>query len=79
MTYELTISIPCNSVETAKLIVDSLSPESHQRMSKASLQIYSDDSIIFLTIKTDEVSTLRAAANSYMRWIETALAVHQLV
>jgi tRNA threonylcarbamoyladenosine modification (KEOPS) complex Pcc1 subunit len=79
MTYELTVSIPCVSDKDAKVIVEALSPELQQRIAKANIQLHFDNNTVFLEIKTKDVSTLRAAANSYIRWIETAVNVHQLV
>jgi tRNA threonylcarbamoyladenosine modification (KEOPS) complex Pcc1 subunit len=32
-----------------------------------------------VTIESDDVSSLRASCNSYLRWIQTALSVKQLV
>ena len=79
MSYELTISIPCLSDKDAKVIVEALFPELHQRIAKANIQLHFDNNTVFLKINTKDISTLRAAANSYIRWIETAVNVHQLV
>ena len=79
MKYELALSIPCTSEITAQVIVNSLSPEMRERMPKAKIDLNSENSIINLIINTNDVSTLRAAVNSYIRWIETAMNVHQLV
>ena len=79
MTYELTISIPCSTDKDAKVIVEALSPELQQHIAKANIQLYFENNTVFLEIKTKDVSTLRATANSYIRWIETAVNVHQLV
>jgi tRNA threonylcarbamoyladenosine modification (KEOPS) complex Pcc1 subunit len=79
MIYELTISIPFLSDKDAKVIVGALSPELQERIAKANIQLHFDNNTVFLEIKTSDVSTLRAAANSYIRWIETAVNVHQLV
>ena len=79
MSYDLTISIPCMSEGMVQLIIDSLSPEMKHQMPKADIQLSVKKSILFLKISTDDISTLRAATNSYVRWIETAINVHQIV
>ena len=79
MKYELALSVPCASGSVAQIIVNSLSPEMRERMPKAKIEIISKDSVLKLNITANDVSTLRAAVNSYIRWIETALKVNQLV
>jgi tRNA threonylcarbamoyladenosine modification (KEOPS) complex Pcc1 subunit len=79
MNYELTLSIPCGTAQTTDIIIASLSPEIQQRMPKANILLNAKNKLLILTIEANDISTLRAATNSYIRWIETALNVHQLV
>ena len=79
MKYELTLSIYCTSNLTAQVIVKSLFPEMQQRIPKTKIHLISENAQILMTISANDVSSLRAAANSYIRWIETAAKVHQLV
>jgi tRNA threonylcarbamoyladenosine modification (KEOPS) complex Pcc1 subunit len=79
MKYELTLSIPCPSNLTAQVIVKSLYPEMQQRIPKTNIQLISENAQVLLTISANDVSSIRAASNSYIRWIETAAKVHQLV
>lgn len=79
MNYALTVSILCNSESAAQLIVESLFPEMQQRMLKSKIQLFSEDSYVYLSIEARDISTLRAVTNSYIRWIETAVNVQKLV
>ena len=79
MKYELTVSIPCSSDLTAQVIVKSLSPEMRQHIPKTKIHLFSENEQIYLSISANDVSSLRASSNSYIRWIETAIRVHQLV
>ena len=63
----------------AKLVAESLSPEVKHKIPKANVEIFLSKNILSLKIESEDVSTLRAACNSYIRWINTAIKVNQLV
>ena len=67
------------SFKTASIIAKALSPEISHKIPKSTVTVILDDAVLRLTIKADDVSSLRAACNSYLRWIQTALAVEELV
>lgn len=63
----------------AALIAQSLSPEIQHKIPKSTILFSVKGKELTLTIESDDVSSLRAACNSYLRWIQTALSVKQLV
>lgn len=63
----------------ASLIKESLSPELKQKIPKTDIKITHKDTTLLLEIKSNDISSLRAACNSYLRWINTALSVKKLV
>jgi tRNA threonylcarbamoyladenosine modification (KEOPS) complex Pcc1 subunit len=67
------------SSKDATVVVESLSPEMRHRLPKSEVTFTVNKNILEMTIESDQVSTLRAACNSYLRWIQTALSVKELV
>ena len=68
-----------NSSSEAALIAKSLSPEIQQKIPKTDVKITLLDNTLLLDIRSNDVSSLRAACNSYLRWINTAISVKQLI
>ncbi|MFW6122231.1 MAG: KEOPS complex subunit Pcc1 [Petrotogales bacterium] len=68
-----------NSIEEAELVAESLSPEVKHKIPKANVEIYFSKNALSLNIESEDLSSLRAACNSYLRWINTAIKVSQLV
>jgi len=67
------------SENDARLVAGSLSPEITHKIPKSHIAITVEKKNLTLTIESGDVSSLRAACNSYLRWIQTALSVKQLV
>jgi tRNA threonylcarbamoyladenosine modification (KEOPS) complex Pcc1 subunit len=67
------------SKKCASIAVAALSPEITHKIPKCTVTVSVEASLLKLLIEADDVSSLRAAANSYLRWIQTALAVEELV
>jgi len=67
------------SSSEAALIAKSLSPEIQQKIPKTTVKITLSNNTLLLDIWSNDVSSLRAACNSYLRWINTALSVKQLI
>jgi tRNA threonylcarbamoyladenosine modification (KEOPS) complex Pcc1 subunit len=67
------------STQDACVVAQSLSPEIHHKIPKAIVTFFVDKKTLQVTIASEDVSSLRAACNSYLRWIQTALSVKQLV
>lgn len=68
-----------DSSPEAALIAASLSPELKQKIPKTNVEITHSDNTLLLNIQSNDVSSLRAACNSYLRWINTAISVKQLI
>ena len=79
MTNQVKFLFHFPSCKSASIVVAALSPEITYKIPKSTVAVSQDDTILTLTIESDDVSSLRAACNSYLRWIQTALAVEELV
>lgn len=60
------------------IILNSLLPEIKTMVSRTNIQIESNDGVK-LIIKAEDTSALRAALNSYLRWIKVAIDVNREV
>ncbi len=68
-----------DSSSEAALVAASLSPELKQKIPKTNVELSCSKNVLSLKIKSEDVSSLRAACNSYLRWIATAINVKKLV
>jgi len=76
---QATFLFTCDSVKDAEIVERSLSPEIHQKIPKSTVQLIRSGKTMTLIIVSMDSSSLRAACNSYLRWIQTALAVKDVV
>jgi len=63
----------------AEVIAKSLTPELKQKILHTNVEVSVSDKTLLLEIVSNDTSSLRAACNSYLRWINTAISVHNLV
>ena len=68
-----------DTAEEARIIAESLDPEIKQKIPKTNVQVTISDKIFSLKIEAKDISSLRAACNSYLRWINTALNVKKTI
>jgi len=68
-----------DSEKEAKIIYETLKPEIKNNIPKTKINSYIEKNRIFLEINAEDVSSLRAACNSYLRWIDTALKVEKIL
>ncbi len=68
-----------DSEKEAKIISESLHPEIKHRIPKTNVEVFLSKKTFSLEIKAKDISSLRAACNSYLRWINTALNVKKTV
>jgi len=68
-----------DSEEEAKIVAESLDPETKNKIPKTNVNISLSGDKISLKITSKDISSLRAACNSYLRWINTALNVKKTV
>jgi tRNA threonylcarbamoyladenosine modification (KEOPS) complex Pcc1 subunit len=65
--------------KTAKIIHDSIKPEVVHMIPKTQIETKLEKNKFFLKIEAEDLSSLRAACNSYIRWIDTAYNVEKKV
>jgi len=68
-----------DSEKEALIIKKSLSPEIKNKIPKTNIKISLYKDKISLKIEAKDISSLRAACNSYLRWINTALNVKKTI
>jgi len=74
-----TITFHFNSPQRAEIIAHSLIPELKKNIPHTTIEMKKDRTTLTLTIKANQTNSLRAACNSYIRWIQTALSVHKKI
>ena len=79
MTSQARFVFSFDSAHDATLVARALSPEITHRIPKSNVVITVDKKTLTLVVESDEVHSLRAACNSYLRWVQTALSVSQVV
>ena len=65
--------------EEARIIASSLDPEIKNKIPKTKVDVSLFNKTFKLKIESDDLSSLRAACNSYLRWINTALNVKKTI
>ena len=68
-----------DSEKEANIIAESLKPEINNKIPKTNVEAELSGCKFILKIETDDLSSLRAASNSYLRWISTVLNVNKTV
>jgi len=72
-------TINFDSENDVKIIADSINPEIKHKIPKTDVNLSISGKKLFLEIQAKDISSLRAAINSYLRWINTALNVKKTV
>ena len=68
-----------DSIYEANIIAKSINPEIKNKIPKTDVDLKLNKNIFLLKIISKDTSSLRAAINSYLRWIDTALKVNKIV
>jgi tRNA threonylcarbamoyladenosine modification (KEOPS) complex Pcc1 subunit len=68
-----------DSEKEAKIVAESLNPEIKHKIPKTEIEVSLSGKTFSLEIEATDVSSLRAACNSYLRWINTAINVRKTV
>jgi len=68
-----------DSSEEARIIADSLNPEIKNKIPKTKVKVSLSGKTFSINLEAKDISSLRAACNSYLRWINTALNVKKTV
>ncbi len=76
---QITISLTFDSHTQAEVISSALKPEIKDNIPHTKVTISTQNNILTLSISAEQTNTLRAACNSYLRWIQTALSINDIV
>ena len=68
-----------DSIDEARIIAESLSPEISHKIPKTNVKTSLSGKTFSIAVESLDISSLRAACNSYLRWINTALNVKNIV
>ena len=68
-----------DSDDEAKIIAESVLPGIKHKIPKTNVYVSLEGKIFLLKIEAKDISSLRAACNSYLRWINTALNVKKAI
>jgi tRNA threonylcarbamoyladenosine modification (KEOPS) complex Pcc1 subunit len=79
MTKKATFLFFFPSTKDASVVAQSLSPEIKHKIPKSTVTFSVGTKKLTMIIESEDIGSLRAACNSYLRWIQTALSVKQLV
>ncbi|PKK86545.1 MAG: hypothetical protein CVT48_00685 [Thermoplasmata archaeon HGW-Thermoplasmata-1] len=66
------------SFEEAKVIYETILPEVQQKIPRAKAAISLQNNLLILEISARDTPALRAASNSYLKWIKTARDVERV-
>lgn len=65
--------------DEARIVASSLNPEIKNKIPKTKVDVSLSRKTFNLRIEANDLSSLRAACNSYLRWINTALNVKKTI
>ena len=68
-----------DSIDEAKIVTSSIDPEIKNKIPKTKVKTDLSGKTFKITIEAADLSSLRAAINSYLRWINTALNVKKTI
>lgn len=75
-----TIRLGLNSEKHLTVLLEALAPEINRfATSRAKVALTRDDCFLVLSVEAQDTVALRAALNSYLRWINSALRVLSFV
>jgi len=63
------------SADEARIVACSIDPEIKNKIPKTKVETKLSDKTFTIKIESKDLSSMRAAINSYLRWINTALNV----
>lgn len=58
------------------MVASSLSPETDRKIPRTIIQVNEDENALSLVISAEDTSALRAAINSYLRWISVGIETY---
>jgi tRNA threonylcarbamoyladenosine modification (KEOPS) complex Pcc1 subunit len=76
--WEATLRLSDWPEEKVDRLVRALQPESGEMLGKTSVHFAKEEGCIVMRVKADSTSSLRAALNSYLKWLDMANKVDVL-
>jgi len=67
-----------DSSADAEILLESLKPEIKHKIPKTDVSINIDKEKLILEINANDITSLRAACNSYLRWLKIAFDIEKL-
>ena len=67
------------SSNKARIVAASVSPEVKIKIPKAKVFLSVNKNTLNLKIESNDINSLRAACNSFLRWINTAVDVNHII
>ncbi len=65
--------------DDARVVYDALKPEIKHKIPKTKIEVKNKGTILKINIEANDISSLRASCNSYLRWIKIALTVKKTI
>ncbi|UCG45181.1 MAG: hypothetical protein JSV58_07385 [Candidatus Bathyarchaeota archaeon] len=75
MRAEATICLSFPSERWLRVVCETLKPETRLSTQRSKVQVERDGRTLIMELKADDTSALRAAANSYLRWVLLARSI----
>ena len=75
---KIILTLNFQSSELADHIAQSLKPEIQKDIAQICINLTQKEESLILEFTSHQTNLLRAAINSYIRWIETAFSVHSI-
>jgi KEOPS complex subunit Pcc1 len=72
-------TILINKSHTTDVVAKALHPETVREISRTQVAIEEDDSLYMINIKAKDTSSLRAALNSYLRWMKVTEDTYKII
>ena len=71
MTQRAVFSFDLGKVKN-EAVLAALKPEVARELPRARARVWQQDSLLYLEVKAEDSASLRAAVNSYLRWVKVA-------
>ncbi|HWG90984.1 MAG TPA: KEOPS complex subunit Pcc1 [Candidatus Thermoplasmatota archaeon] len=75
MVLSATLTLRLDSPEAVRILAGALGPEAEVDLPRSTVALRQDGDRLLLLVEAEDVASLRAAVNSYLRWCATALDV----
>jgi KEOPS complex subunit Pcc1 len=63
--------------EIAQVVAKSLLPEMDRKIPRTKVNLKEDENAIYLEILAEDVNSMRAAMNSYLRWMKVSIDTYK--